>query len=206
MKVLLGTSLLLVIVSPAVPLKCISATDITKVSDQRVLTCRPSLNVCFSSVFRTNIVGDKEATYYGCGLAGLCRSGHYSFTSASGTFVQKISRCCNTDMCNNETLTLPDRSTLPPNGLKCPACFHYLFRNCTSKTTINCFGNENQCVHFKGVLKKGIHRGQKLNFKGCATKDFCSLKNHSPFVGYYNFEPVEETCYDASETSNQPEF
>ncbi|CAI7934792.1 Hypothetical predicted protein [Podarcis lilfordi] len=88
---------------------------------------------CSASVLRTNI-------------------GDYSFTAADGKFFEMKMQCCNTDLCNNATLSLPDRNMLAENGLQCPSCFSKGEKMCKSEKTVNCLENETQCVDFKGAL------------------------------------------------------
>ncbi|XP_053255589.1 phospholipase A2 inhibitor gamma subunit B-like [Podarcis raffonei] len=92
-----------------------------------------------------------------CTTSDSCFSGNYSFTAGDGKFFEMKKHCCNTELCNNATLSLPDRNVLAENGLKCPTCFSKGATQCKSEKTINCLENETQCVVFKGSLfREGV--------------------------------------------------
>ncbi|XP_053255578.1 phospholipase A2 inhibitor and Ly6/PLAUR domain-containing protein-like [Podarcis raffonei] len=143
-----------------------------------------------------------------CLSSRYCFSGDYSFTAADGKFFEMKAQCCNTDLCNNETLSLPDRNMLAENGLRCPSCFSKGRKKCKSEKTVNCLENETQCVDFRGALITGIFSPMLFTFKGCATTNFCAIrKNGGSFIGTRRIVlPVyEESCYNASRISHQPE-
>ncbi|XP_077788740.1 phospholipase A2 inhibitor and Ly6/PLAUR domain-containing protein-like [Podarcis muralis] len=121
-------------------------------------------------------------------------------------------QCCNTDYCNNETLSLPDRNMLAENGLQCPSCFskgeNENVRKCKSEKTVNCLENETQCVDFKGAFARDFFFITFFTFKGCATTKFCAIrKNGGRTIGAGKFliSVYEESCYNASRISHQPE-
>ncbi|XP_053255605.1 uncharacterized protein LOC128419205 [Podarcis raffonei] len=87
-----------------------------------------------------------------CTSSDNCFSGNYSFTAGDGKFFEMKKHCCNTVLCKNAILSLPDHSVLTENGLKCPTCFSKGTAECESEKTIDCLGNETQCVVFKGAL------------------------------------------------------
>ncbi|XP_053255521.1 phospholipase A2 inhibitor and Ly6/PLAUR domain-containing protein-like [Podarcis raffonei] len=205
MKAVLSTCLFWAMLSPVVPLKCISAVNTTELSDENVSECKPGQNLCVAGVLNTKSVANREEVFYGCAASKVCHSGHYSFTSTQGKFLDMTIHCCSSDLCNNETLTIPDHNALTPNGMQCPACFAAKFQNCTSDKTVNCLGNENQCVHFEGALMEGFHKGDRFFFHGCATKDFCAIKEkqkngfgHIVRIGNTIITARKENCYNAS--------
>ncbi|XP_053255561.1 uncharacterized protein LOC128419172 [Podarcis raffonei] len=143
-----------------------------------------------------------------CLSSRYCFSGDYSFTAADGKFFEMKMQCCNTDLCNNETLSLPDRNMLAENGLQCPSCFSKGKEKCKSETIINCLENETQCVDFRGAFKKDTVFPNYFTFQGCATTNFCAIrKNGRVFIGIRRFilSVYEESCYNASRISHQPE-
>ncbi|KAK7926296.1 hypothetical protein WMY93_008606 [Mugilogobius chulae] len=72
------------------------------------------------------------------------------------------SECCNSDLCNKQDA--PDPPKTKPNGNKCYRCDGN--SNCTG--TLNCDGDEDQCVKVK------VTAGGKTQIqKGCATKSLC---------------------------------
>ncbi|CAI7934795.1 Hypothetical predicted protein [Podarcis lilfordi] len=115
-------------------------------------TCDSDKDSCEASVLRTNIIELQAQLLSKCTSSDNCFSGNYSFTAGDGKFFEMKKHCCNTELCNNATLSLSDRNVLAENGLKCPACFSKGTTQCKSEKTINCLENETQCVVFKGSL------------------------------------------------------
>nr|XP_034973488.1 phospholipase A2 inhibitor and Ly6/PLAUR domain-containing protein-like [Zootoca vivipara] len=139
-----------------------------------------------------------------CSSSSYCFSGHYSFTAADGKFFEMKRHCCNTNLCNNETLSLPDRNMRAENGLRCPACFSKGTEKCKSETTVNCLENETQCVVFKGVLSIALFISYDFTFQGCGTTDFCAIRKKGRRVGAGKFVlfVAQERCYNASRISH----
>ncbi|XP_053255587.1 phospholipase A2 inhibitor and Ly6/PLAUR domain-containing protein-like [Podarcis raffonei] len=142
-----------------------------------------------------------------CSPPHYCFSGDYSFTAADGKFFQMKRHCCNTDLCNSETLSLPDRNMLAENGLRCPACFSKGNKKCKSEKTVNCLENETKCVDFKGVFTRAFFSHNNFSFQGCGTTDFCRIRKKGKRVGVgkYVLLVQRERCYNASRISHQPE-
>ncbi|XP_033014651.1 phospholipase A2 inhibitor and Ly6/PLAUR domain-containing protein-like [Lacerta agilis] len=159
-KALLSTGLLLALLSPALPQNCryvYNRTGLTY-NDYIKIPCNFNQDSCVASVLRTNIknAGKPQVQLLNnCLLSRSCSSGHYSFTTADGKFFEMKKRCCNTEMCNNATLSLPDHNMLAENGLQCPSCFSEGDKMCKSEKTVNCLDNETQCLQFKGLLISG---------------------------------------------------
>ncbi|XP_053255607.1 uncharacterized protein LOC128419206 [Podarcis raffonei] len=142
-----------------------------------------------------------------CTTSDHCFSGNYSFTAGDGKFFEMKKHCCNTELCNNATLSLPDRNVLAENGLKCPACFSKGTTQCKSQKTINCLENETQCVVFKGALQIGFTKRHDFTFQGCGTTDFCAVRKNRRMFGTGGFILflTQKRCYNASGISHQPE-
>ncbi|XP_053257883.1 phospholipase A2 inhibitor and Ly6/PLAUR domain-containing protein-like [Podarcis raffonei] len=136
-----------------------------------------------------------------CLSSRYCFSGDYSFTVADGKFFEMKMQCCNTDLCNNETLSLPDRNMLAENGLQCPSCFSKGKKKCKSEKTVNCLENETQCVDFRGALHKDTFFITFFTFKGCSTTNLCTIRKNGRFLiatGRFILTVTEESCYSAS--------
>ncbi|XP_077788633.1 uncharacterized protein LOC144328548 [Podarcis muralis] len=143
-----------------------------------------------------------------CSSSRICSSGHYSFTAGDGKFFQMKKHCCKTELCNNATLSLPDRNMLAENGLQCPSCFSKGTIMCKSEKTINCLENETQCIQSKVALLTGVFQPHSFTFQGCGTTDFCAIgKNQRKIIGAARFvlSFTPESCYNASRISHQPE-
>nr|XP_028596039.1 phospholipase A2 inhibitor and Ly6/PLAUR domain-containing protein-like [Podarcis muralis] len=210
MKALLSTCLLLALLSPALPLKCryaFNKTGLTYDHYKRTY-CKFGQDSCSASVLRTNLVKFREQLLNRCLPSTSCSSGHYSFTAGDGKFFQMKKHCCKTDLCNNATLSLPDRNMLAENGLQCPSCFSKGTIMCKSEKTINCLENETQCIQSTLALLTGAFEPHSFTFQGCGTTDFCghreqSKNNNRRWDFLLSF--TQESCYNASRISHQPE-
>ncbi|XP_053255563.1 phospholipase A2 inhibitor and Ly6/PLAUR domain-containing protein-like [Podarcis raffonei] len=210
LKALLSACLLLALLSPALPLKCrfnFNKAGLTY-NGYAKTTCESFQDSCEASVLHTNINKREVQIENTCLSSRYCFSGDYSFTAADGKFFEMKMQCCNTDLCNNETLSLPDRNMLAENGLQCPSCFSKGEKKCKSEKTINCLENETQCVDFKGALFQGFIQHRRFTFQGCATTNFCAIqKNGRGFIATKRILLLvyKESCYNASRISHQPE-
>nr|XP_034958659.1 phospholipase A2 inhibitor and Ly6/PLAUR domain-containing protein-like [Zootoca vivipara] len=171
-------------------------------------TCDFKQDSCAASVLRTNINKFQENLANRCSISIYCHSGHYSFTAADGKFFELKKQCCNTKLCNNEVLSLPDRNMRAENGLQCPSCFSKGTIMCKSEKTVNCLENETQCLQFKGLILNALFEPVYFTFQGCGT-DFCaSVKNGTKSVGTGDLLLTvgpEIICNNASRISHQPE-
>ncbi|XP_076874806.1 uncharacterized protein LOC143525119 isoform X3 [Brachyhypopomus gauderio] len=75
--------------------------------------------------------------------------------------VKIVTNCCNTDLCNNQTVA--GQPEQPPNGKRCYTCDGH-----TCSGNITCQGDENQCI--SASVPAG---GNNMPMKGCATKSMC---------------------------------
>ncbi|CAI7934793.1 Hypothetical predicted protein [Podarcis lilfordi] len=210
MKALLSTCLLLALLSPALPLKCRKAVNRTGLTYDRYIRqyCKFGQDFCSASVLRTNLVKFQEQLLNRCSSSISCFSGHYSFTAGDGKFFQMKKHCCKTELCNNATLSLPDRNMLAENGLHCPSCFSKGTIMCKSEKTINCLENETQCIQSTVALVTGGLQAHIFTFQGCGTTDFCAIgKKPIKIIGDGNFvlSATQESCYNASRISHKPE-
>ncbi|XP_060131621.1 phospholipase A2 inhibitor and Ly6/PLAUR domain-containing protein [Zootoca vivipara] len=117
-------------------------------------------------------------------------------------------QCCNTQLCNKEVLSLPDRNMLAENGLQCPSCFSKGEKKCKSEKTVNCLENETKCIDFRGAFNKDTFSPYYFTFKGCATAKLCAVqKSGRNLIGTGRFVLTvsEERCYNASRISQEPE-
>ncbi|XP_077788631.1 phospholipase A2 inhibitor and Ly6/PLAUR domain-containing protein-like [Podarcis muralis] len=217
MKALLSTCLLLALLSPGTmkyfafqPLYCRHVFNSTGLTYDHYVKkpCNLHEDSCVASVLRTNIGKFQEQLSKKCSSSRYCSPGHYSFTAGDGKFFQMKKHCCRTKMCNNASLSLPDRNIMTENGLHCPSCFSKGTIMCKSEKTINCLENETQCVVFKGILLTGVIQIHNFTFQGCGTTDFCAIgKNQRKITGAGSFllSVIQESCYNASQISHQPE-
>ncbi|XP_053339388.1 phospholipase A2 inhibitor and Ly6/PLAUR domain-containing protein-like [Clarias gariepinus] len=92
-------------------------------------------------------------------------------------------KCCTTDLCNNETM--PALMNETANGQKCYTCAG---RNCTfdcqgghcikTLETVDCLGNEDRCINITATAL-----GITTSLEGCATKSACDLVAVQAMIG-----------------------
>ncbi|XP_048358109.1 phospholipase A2 inhibitor gamma subunit B-like [Sphaerodactylus townsendi] len=70
-----------------------------------------------------------------------------------------------------------------PNGIRCSSCFARGTDVCLNATKVNCTGQLDQCIHFATIARKEEYKDQQVDFKGCATKNMCSMGATALFAG-----------------------
>ncbi|XP_015268639.1 PREDICTED: phospholipase A2 inhibitor and Ly6/PLAUR domain-containing protein-like [Gekko japonicus] len=84
------------------------------------------------------------------------------------------SSCCRLDRCNDEDIKVQKASPVL-NGVRCSSCFAQGTDVCLNTTQVNCTGQLDQCIHFVTIAKEEKYKDQQVTFKGCATKNMCSI-------------------------------
>ncbi|XP_059497289.1 uncharacterized protein LOC125448407 [Stegostoma tigrinum] len=150
------------------PLRCFACEDETGVcTDQHAcdpaenLHCRTILGkLTIGRITQTSVVRD----------CGAC-IGNLSFDG--GTFsASTIESCCQTDLCNNRTITEEANTTL--NGLQCYVCPSILSRTCDNPLEmVKCAGTQTRCLH-SSIRYSGQHN---VTIKGCASERMCALSD-----------------------------
>ncbi|XP_047663072.1 urokinase plasminogen activator surface receptor-like [Tachysurus fulvidraco] len=111
------------------------------------------------TVFVMNNGNNISAVLKSCAAPGICSP----MTANLGeTITTTNAICCNTTLCNNETL--PVLPVPLPNGRTCYTCIK---NDCTQ--TVHCGGNEDTCVTGTGTIL-----GTTVTVKGCVAKSSCN--------------------------------
>ncbi|KAK2824887.1 hypothetical protein Q7C36_018814 [Tachysurus vachellii] len=132
------------------------------------------------TAFVMNNGNNRTAVVKTCAVPGICSP----MTANLGeTVITSNAMCCNTTLCNNETLpVLP----LPlPNGRICYTCIK---NDCTQ--TVDCGGNEDRCISASGTVL-----GTTVTVKGCVNKSSC---NDSQSVISVGNSSVSVQCCDGN--------
>ncbi|KAM4652637.1 phospholipase A2 inhibitor and Ly6/PLAUR domain-containing protein-like [Discoglossus pictus] len=132
---------------------------------------------CMVTLTETSVGSLKSALLEkSCGSAYKCT--HPSSMTAKGYQVSVITKCCDTDYCNNGTMDLKiTNATL--NGVACPSCFAKDYESCDPEATVNCTGDENQCITFTASR----HRGSTIKLAGCASASMERSQGRAAFQG-----------------------
>ncbi|KAL1778824.1 olfactory receptor 11L1 [Sigmodon hispidus] len=136
-------------------------------------TCTASKE-CFNQIqkFDTPSVNtDRTYKEKGCSV-DTCSDVEYSATLGDQRKFSYVNRCCTSENCNKEDLTVSSQSS-EYNGVECPACYSEKDPKCSSVTTLKCTGKETKCVEITGT-ETGTS-ALTLFGKGCATENACNL-------------------------------
>ncbi|XP_038670748.1 flocculation protein FLO11-like isoform X2 [Scyliorhinus canicula] len=153
--------------SKASTLKCFSCENvISKCTQQEV--CDPALNLnCRTILARWTLDSiSQESFIYRCGNC----TGNLSFNG--GRLSAAVSeRCCQSDLCNNQTITEEANATL--NGLECNTCATPLVGMCQdAKEMVKCAGKQTRCLH-----SSIMYLSRNYTIKGCASESICKNAN-----------------------------
>ncbi|XP_078511681.1 phospholipase A2 inhibitor and Ly6/PLAUR domain-containing protein-like [Lissotriton helveticus] len=142
-----------------------------------VEVCNSMENSCIATLTESALGSDGTAVFQkSCGNAWECS---HPASMAAGTYrVRAISKCCDTDYCNNGTIDWQPMNDTA-NGKVCPSCLAENSQDCQNTNTISCTGEETQCVKFTATK----HRGSQITFIGCATQSMCDSKGKLAFPG-----------------------
>ncbi|XP_072325086.1 urokinase plasminogen activator surface receptor-like [Scyliorhinus torazame] len=153
--------------SKASPLKCFSCERPTEKCTQQEV-CDPALNLNCRTILATLTVAgtSQESVIYGCGNC----TGNLSFNG--GRLSAAVTeRCCQSDLCNNQTITEEANATL--NGLECNTCATLSGGMCQdAKEMVKCVGKQTRCLH-----SSVMYLSRNYTIKGCVSESFCKNAN-----------------------------
>ncbi|KAE8594352.1 hypothetical protein XENTR_v10019601 [Xenopus tropicalis] len=160
-------------------------------------TC-PAGTVCSSTYTVKTEGGIKVSEFSGrtCMPPDQCQEPG-SFSTSNSTFKKGFS-CCNTDNCTPAPLTLPD-DNVNPNGLTCPTCTLDGAGFCNTGETMQCTGNENNCLVQITKMSGAVSSSGVL--RGCASPSICRIGSQSISANGINVD-VEITCTGGSNGVN----
>ncbi|XP_072282508.1 phospholipase A2 inhibitor and Ly6/PLAUR domain-containing protein-like [Pyxicephalus adspersus] len=122
----------------------------------------------------------------------------------TGEFSYRMySKCCSTDGCNSGAIEMPDIDKTP-NGKTCEACFVEDSLQCSEYKTIDCTGNQHECLTFQGLGQRPGLDWKNYNFKGCISSDACKADlTKLPASGVS--ETTKYSCSLAMSLKEQPQ-
>ncbi|KAK6469109.1 phospholipase A2 inhibitor and Ly6/PLAUR domain-containing protein-like [Huso huso] len=183
-RLLLALCTVCVLLPAVSTLRCHSCRSTTGPCTGTSYTCTSGEQQCLTSTSK-EITGDFSTMVYSksCASSADCStpmSINYGFTRSTIN-----AKCCNTDLCNTETIPAYEGTT--PSGLECYGC---KTMDCSSYITTKCLGNENRCM----MIVAGTENGGQQILKGCVSKNVCdavheykccegNLCNGAPMVG-----------------------
>ncbi|XP_058051017.1 phospholipase A2 inhibitor and Ly6/PLAUR domain-containing protein-like [Ahaetulla prasina] len=135
-----------------------------------------------------------------CSKREDCFIGVYSTTTVDGRFEIARANCCQTDVCNAEPFLLENYDELQPNGLHCPGCFALDEDSCEANQSVNCVGDEDQCLTLSNTITAFGNFTEKSSYQGCTTKNSCSfpLGFSEMADGQIQFNTTVVECRNAS--------
>ncbi|XP_070621084.1 phospholipase A2 inhibitor NAI-like [Erythrolamprus reginae] len=166
------------ILSTGASLKCKECVGLRNECEKwsvKEVECKEKETFCSTTVFNSTINSPLVSHFItkGCSKAEDCFDGLASTTTVDGRFKIVRRNCCQTDVCNEGSLLLENYETLKPNGLQCPGCFALGDDYCEANQTVNCVGEEDQCLTLNGSTR-ALNYIEKYTYEGCTTNDSCS--------------------------------
>ncbi|XP_067397674.1 phospholipase A2 inhibitor gamma subunit B-like [Emydura macquarii macquarii] len=143
-------------------------------------TCVAEKDTCSVILTETTFAGQKsQYIIKGCAKSSLCKTSPVSMNLVKGLATRTIFACCVGEACRTMNVTVPPAET-KPNGGRCPACYVFLFGQC-SEETIDCVGAETQCINvtYNQTTEAGGYPAQII-MKGCASESFCAHLKTDP--------------------------
>ncbi|XP_072326198.1 urokinase plasminogen activator surface receptor-like [Scyliorhinus torazame] len=158
--------------------RCYSCIGVSGVCSSKPIQCISSS--CTVAAIKQVISGtSQEFVVKGCGNC----FGSLSFNA--GPFsVERADRCCQSENCNNQTVTVEANTNL--NGLVCYGCTPFSNQNCSdAKIMVNCIGKQTRCLHSSTTGKFQ----QIGTIKGCASESIC---NNPDVLKFYGLQPKKD--------------
>ncbi|XP_069496970.1 phospholipase A2 inhibitor and Ly6/PLAUR domain-containing protein [Ambystoma mexicanum] len=140
-------------------------------------TCDASQDTCIFTLTETRTPKEKTQSFAkSCGKSKDCKL--LSSMSNEQVKIMSTSKCCNTDRCTPEPVSVPRRDE-EANGIVCPACYTSSTEECTGQGTVQCKGVENQCIKYGMPVATGADAPYAI--RGCANKIMCDTKGKLAF-------------------------
>ncbi|XP_070620726.1 phospholipase A2 inhibitor and Ly6/PLAUR domain-containing protein-like [Erythrolamprus reginae] len=158
--------------------KCVSFGSGCPEGTVRVATCKKKETFCSTTIFNStidNLFDVDVIILKECSKPKDCLLDRLSTTTVEGRFQNLRRICCQSDLCNAEQFDLARYETreLSTRRLQCPGCFALDADYCEANQTVNCAGEEDQCLTLTGSTLT-FNFAAKYTYQGCTTKNTCS--------------------------------
>ncbi|XP_029905660.1 uncharacterized protein LOC115358023 [Myripristis murdjan] len=186
MKFTLSLGLLLTLLSTAEALECHEAACTVGLpcrASPRPRPCSEGFQ-CVTTTLKLHLSGSStQFLFKSCLPNFLCSAGTetVSLNLGFGRVVGSV-KCCNTDRCNSQNLTVPAHQG--SNSLQCYSC-----DSSTCRNKVQCVGGEDRC--FKGSVMYGAVTAQIF---GCTSANLCTAVKVLPSLMRWNIFPNFPTC------------
>ncbi|KAM5132203.1 uncharacterized protein ACMZJ9_018987 [Mantella aurantiaca] len=129
-----------------------------------------------------------------CALNIPCDLHLYAYASDK-IYFDTVTKCCDRDLCNNETFEKPNR-TREGNGPVCPTCSSLNSVELCNKTGVTICGKEtDKCATLVGTVKTPDGIVYNMTARGCMSQEACDF-DYSELIGDYFLNIKERTCYN----------
>ncbi|KAJ6663472.1 hypothetical protein lerEdw1_009551, partial [Lerista edwardsae] len=157
MRTLLSLCLCLALFQSVASLECYSCVHLGKTCRHpNVETCASDEGTCITSVAQGSLGAfSMTMSVMSCAKSQYCTSGYYSASVTDSLHTHMKIYCCQTDKCNNVSITLPEDKQRTHNGMKCPSCFSFFKDHCEARNKVNCLHEEDHCFYYGGIIKNG---------------------------------------------------
>ncbi|KAG8541818.1 hypothetical protein GDO81_028196, partial [Engystomops pustulosus] len=156
---------------------------------------------CATALSVTTVGSTNQSTLTrGCVPTNQCNiTGSLTF---QGGYVRISTSCCDSDVCNATSPTLPARST-QGNGLTCRTCSTETSDYCYTGDTLQCNGNETMCGRLSTILSGDVSMTNAI--RGCTTPSVCNFLGTQQ-TSYGNLKVVVQTYCSSGSVGLQGVF
>ncbi|XP_078394264.1 uncharacterized protein LOC144678316 isoform X1 [Cetorhinus maximus] len=177
MNLFSGIFIICALVTEASTLKSFSCKTPTGNCTQQE-ACDPAQNLNCRTTLATWSLSSDVLVMNGCGNC----TGNVSFNGGTLS-AATTERCCQSDLCNNQTITEETNTTL--NGLECYTCPALLSNTCENPNEmVKCVGVQTRCLHFSVM-----YQAQDIVINGCASESTCK---NSGMLKLYGVQPKQD--------------
>ncbi|KAM4015540.1 uncharacterized protein ACNLHF_002197 [Anomaloglossus baeobatrachus] len=162
------------LVATTFSLSCNECSGLAPKSCQRTkVMCPPDFNVCVATLESDTQHGKQEITLYReyCGKSSMCSYTGSLTTNFAGK--KMSSTCCFTSNCSPSMPKFPTEKN-DKNGVSCKSCSNLKEATCETSTTIDCIGDEKECVTM-AITSKAGDASSIYFLSGCGTQGLCNV-------------------------------
>uniref|UniRef100_UPI00398EB8B3 urokinase plasminogen activator surface receptor-like isoform X3 n=1 Tax=Pristiophorus japonicus TaxID=55135 RepID=UPI00398EB8B3 len=149
------------------PLTCYQCTAPSGHCDPQQVTCPSDITTC-----RTISITQVTEGVSSSRIINSCGSCSDPLSFSTGVVsVSQASTCCDSDLCNKQTVAEPPNTT--QNGMECRGCFSSSSASCSdNEQTVKCVGPETRCVNVSGK-QAVLPKTGSFFARGCASEQIC---------------------------------
>lgn len=170
--------------SQGAPLMCVLCRAEDSLECEGILELCPTNQVCGSSYRVTASAANTTSS-----IARSCfpedKCNIFGTMSITGKRIATGTSCCKEDGCTPSIAPWKPKLA-KPNGVKCKTCLSSYSDSCETADTLNCRGDETQCVSYALTMSTDFDSAA-FSFRGCGTKALCEAQNYLMIINDVEF-------------------